>query len=95
VQEEKPLEWAEYVFKMKSHATNGDLKEFCYIPGMCVVSHQMYVLAAIWNHPFNVNCILQDWLCQMGIPTLERFFYTNMHLIIVPDMCAITFEMMK
>jgi hypothetical protein len=60
VQEEKPLDRAEYVSQMKAHATNGDIKEFDYIPGICVVSHQMYVLAAIWNHLFNIDCILHD-----------------------------------
>jgi len=43
VQEEKPVDRAEYVFQMKSHNTNGDIKEFRYIPGMCVVSHQMWL----------------------------------------------------
>jgi hypothetical protein len=35
----------------------------------------------------------------MWIPELEWFFYrsvyTEMHLITAPDMCAITFEMIK
>ena len=44
VQEEKPeeksLDRPEYVFTMKAHATNGDIKEFHYISGIYVVSHQ-------------------------------------------------------
>ena len=47
VQEEKPVDRAEYVFQMKAHNTNGDIKEFRYISGMCVVFHQMWLPSGI------------------------------------------------
>jgi hypothetical protein len=48
----------EYVFTIKSHATNGDIKNSIMFLES-VVSHQVYALCAIWNF-FKVNCIIQD-----------------------------------
>jgi hypothetical protein len=47
VQEEKPVYRTEYVFQMKAHNKNSNIKEFCYIPCMCVVSHEMWLLSGI------------------------------------------------
>jgi uncharacterized protein YxeA len=47
VQEQKPVNRAGYVFEMKAHNKNGDIKQFRYIPGMCVVFHQMWLPSGI------------------------------------------------
>lgn len=47
MQEEKPIDRAEYVFQIKAHNTNSDIKQFRYISGMSVVFHQMWLPSGI------------------------------------------------
>jgi hypothetical protein len=58
VQEENPLNRTSYVFTMKIHATNCDIKELPYISSMWFPIKCMYCLPS--RNPFNVSCILQD-----------------------------------
>jgi hypothetical protein len=48
----------EYVFNIKTHASNGDNKEYNYVHGMC--DFPSSVCIAYHLESFNVNCILQD-----------------------------------